>query len=252
MPCLAHLDSKKGMSKDSFWRAAGERRPEATRMRVQGETGKVSPCAILARKDEGRRKYRPSVDGQLGRFLRGLSCWLWHLLCLLLRGELLLHLEGDGFGVHLVGGGSFLEDHGGIAPRGRQQDACLHHQPGERAFIRTTNKGSQRFADASIVALLADAVLPCQHLDAVLIHDAYQLFENEEQVTLQEANGNGGAHSGEDTEAGRVGDGLFLALLVLLGLPLLIVAAGWLLRMMDGASGIGTYLMDGANVASLR
>jgi len=27
MPCLAHLDSKKGMSKDS--RAAGERRPEA-------------------------------------------------------------------------------------------------------------------------------------------------------------------------------------------------------------------------------
>src|SRR6187402_1348256 len=204
----------------------------------------------FARKDEGRRNTRPSMIGQLGHLLRGLGCWLCCLLCLLLGRELLLHLEGDGFGVHLVGSGGFLEDHGGIAPRRRQEDACFHRQPGECAFIRTTNKRSQRFSDASIIALLPDAMLPCQHLDAVLIHDAHQLFENEEQVTLQETNGNSGAHSGEDTEASRIGDGLLLALLVLLGLPLLIVAAGWLLRMMNGAGWIGTYLVDSSNVAT--
>jgi len=80
------------------------------RMRVQGETCRVSPCAIFARKDEGRRNTRPSMVGQLGHLLRGLGCWLWHLLCLFLGGELLLHLEGDGFGVHLVGSGGFLEN----------------------------------------------------------------------------------------------------------------------------------------------
>jgi len=92
-------------------------------------------------------------------------------------------------------------------------------------------------------------MLPRQRLDAVLVHDAYQLLKNEKQITFQEANGNGGAHSGEDAETGRVGDGLLPALLVLLGLPLLIVTAGWLLRMMDGAGWIGTYLMDGAKVS---
>ena len=78
-------------------------------------------------------------------------------------------------------------------------------------------------------------MVPRQHLHAVLVHDAYELFKDEQQVTFHEANGNGCAHSGEDTEAGRIGDGLFFALLLLLGLALLIVAAGWLLRMMDRA-----------------
>ena len=91
-------------------------------------------------------------------------------------------------------------------------------------------------------------MLPRQHLHTVLVHDTYQLLKDEEQVPLHQANGNGGAHSRQDTEAGRGGDGLFLALLVLLGLPLLIVAAGWLLWMMDGAGWIGTYLVDRANV----
>ena len=174
----------------------------------------------------------------------------WRLLRLLLRGELLLHLGGDGVGVHLVGGGRILEDGGRIAARGRQQDARLDQQPGERTFIGAAKEGGERLCHASIVALLPDAMLPRQHLDAVLVHDAYQLLKDEKQVTLHQANRNGGADSGEDTEAGRVGDGLFLALLLLLGLPLLIVAAGLLLRMMDRAGWIGAHLMDGANVAA--
>ena len=93
-------------------------------------------------------------------------------------------------------------------------------------------------------------MLPRQHLDAVLVHEAYQLLKDEKQVTFHQANRDGCADSGEDAEAGRIGDGLFLALLLLLGLPLLIVAAGWLLRMMDGAGWVGADLVDGANVAA--
>jgi len=93
-------------------------------------------------------------------------------------------------------------------------------------------------------------MLSRQHLDAVLVHDAYQLLKDEKQATLHQANTNGCAHSGKDTEASRVGDGLFLALLILLGLPLVSVAAGWLLCMMHRASSIGTHLVDGGNVAA--
>ena len=96
-------------------------------------------------------------------------------------------------------------------------------------------KAAKVFADASVVALLPDAMLPRQHLDAALVHEAYQLLKDEKQVTFHQANRDGCADGGEDAEAGRIGDGLFLALLLLLGLPLLIVAAGWLLRMMHRA-----------------
>jgi hypothetical protein len=41
------------------WRAAGERGRKLGWMRVQGETSMVSPCAILARKNEGRRNTAP-------------------------------------------------------------------------------------------------------------------------------------------------------------------------------------------------
>jgi hypothetical protein len=65
-----------------------------------------------------------------------------------------------------------------------------------------------------------------------------------------QANRDSGADGGEDAKPGRVGDGLFLALLLLLGLPLLIVAVGLLLRMMHRAGWIGAHLMDGANIAA--
>jgi hypothetical protein len=69
-------------------------------------------------------------------------------------------------------------------------------------------------------------VLPRQHFDTAFIQSAYQLLKHKKQVTFHEANRDGATDGGKDAKAGRIGDGLFLALLLLLGLPLLIVAAG--------------------------
>src|ERR1700691_582240 len=100
----------------------------------------------------------------------------------------------------------------------------------------------ERLCHASIVALLPDAMLPRQRLDAPLIHESYQLLKDEKQVTFHQPHRHGGAHSGEHAQAGSVSDGLLFALLLLLGLRFLILAAGFLLRMMNRAVGISAYL----------
>jgi hypothetical protein len=109
-------------------RAAGERRPGSSGMWVQGETKAGSPCAILAQQKAGAAKCRPLCVSLLGHFLSGLGRRLRGLLGLLFSGKLLLYLEGDGIGVHLVRAGSITEDCGRIRPRGHQQDTCLHQQ----------------------------------------------------------------------------------------------------------------------------
>ena len=162
----------------------------------------------------------------------------------------MLHLEGDSIGVHLVRAGCILEHVAGVAACGCKQDARLDQHPRQSAFISAAEKGSKRFRYASLVALLPDAMLPGQHLDAVLIHDADQLLKDEEQVALEETNRDSGTDGSENTEAGRVGDSLFLALLFLFCLPVLIVAAGCLLGMMHRTGWIRAHLMDGANVAA--
>jgi hypothetical protein len=159
-------------------------------MRVQGETSTGSPCAIFVQQKEGRRN-AALIYRLLGRFLRSLGCWPWHLLCLFLRSELLPYLGSDGVSIHFVGASGILENGGQVAACCRKQNARFHQQPGERSFIRAANEGSQSFADASIVAFLTDAVVPRQHLHAVLVHDAYELFKDEQQVTFHETNGNG-------------------------------------------------------------
>jgi len=141
-------------------------------MRAREKPKGCLPARFWREKTRDGDECRPSVNGKLRRFLRGLRCGWWSFLCFLLRGALLLHLGGDGLGVDLVSTGGILEDGGRVAPRGCKQNARLDHQPGERAFIRATNKSRQRFADASIVPLLSDAMLPRQHLHAVLVHDA--------------------------------------------------------------------------------
>ena len=78
-------------------------------------------------------------------------------------------------------------------------------------------------------------MVPRQRLDTAFVHQAYQFLKGEKQVTFHQTDSYGGTHSGEDPEAGSVGDSLFLALLLLLGLPLLIIAAGLRLGMLDRA-----------------
>jgi hypothetical protein len=62
-----------------------------------------------------------------------------------------------------------------------------------------------------------------------------------QQVAFQQTHGNGCADGAEDANPGGVGDSLLLAPLLLLCLPLCIVAAGLLRRVMDGARRIDYY-----------
>jgi hypothetical protein len=94
-------------------------------------------------------------------------------------------------------------------------------------------------------------MLSRQHLKTWFFHEAYQLLDDEKQVTLHQANRHGCTHSGEDAETGSVGDGLLLALLLMFGLLLIFVAAGLLLGMMDRAGCVRADLVDAANVAPL-
>jgi hypothetical protein len=114
---------------------------------------------------------------------------------------------------------------------------------------KAVEEGGEGLCHTTIIPLLPDVVLPCQHGKTVLIHETGQLLQHEQQVSLHQANGNGGTDCGEDPEARCIGDGLFAALFLLLGLPLLI-AAGWLLRVVNRACGVGAYLLNGADIAS--
>jgi len=61
--------------------------------------------------------------------------------------------------------------------------------PAEGGLIfQATIDGRKCLGDASFLSLLSDAVLPRQHLHAILFHRAYQLLDDEEQVTLHQAN----------------------------------------------------------------
>ena len=64
----------------------------------------------------------------------GLGCGLWRLLGLLFRGELLLHLGGDGIGVHFVSGGGILEERWRDSTA-RPQAGCLTPPAAGRAYL---------------------------------------------------------------------------------------------------------------------
>ena len=121
----------------------------------------------------------------------------------------------------------------GCWPRPADARAYLHRRGGGKRQRSCRCRPSHVFAGCHAAAPTSEAAL---------IQQRYQLLEDEKQVTLHQAHRNGCADGGEDAKAGRVGDGLFLALLLLLGLPFRIVAAGLLLRMMDGAGRIAHTL----------
>ncbi len=100
----------------------------------------------------------------LGRFRRGLCCWMGSLLCFFLGRELLPYLAGNGICVHFVSAGSILEHTGGVAACRGKQDARLDQQTGKRPFIGAAKKGSEGLCQSSLIALLTDSMLPRQRL----------------------------------------------------------------------------------------
>jgi hypothetical protein len=67
-------------------------------------------------------------------------------------------------------------------------------------------------------------MLPRQRLNPTFIHDGCQPLDDEKQVTLEQAYRDGRTNSAEDAKPGCIGNRLFLASLVLLGLPLRLAA----------------------------
>jgi hypothetical protein len=85
-------------------------------MRVQRETSTGSLCRdFCGQKMRGADLPPLSNFGLLGRGLGSFRRGLCRLLCLLLRGKLLLDLGSNGVGIHLVGVGCILEYHAWIA-----------------------------------------------------------------------------------------------------------------------------------------
>jgi hypothetical protein len=86
-------------------------------------------------------------------------------------------------------------------------------------FVCAADVSGKSLANPTVISLLANAVLPHQQFKAWFFHEAYQLLDDEKLVALQQANRHGCTHCGEDADAGSVGDGLFLALFLVFGLP---------------------------------
>src|SRR5665213_166566 len=81
----------------------------------------------------------------------------------LLGGELLLHLEGDGIGVHLVCLGCGLEYLSAVGLRTcGEQNHDLDREAIEYALICLANEGRAQLADG-LPLLGADASAPCDH-----------------------------------------------------------------------------------------
>jgi len=89
---------------------------------VQGETKAGSPCAMFCTAKCRDGEVPPLCVSLLGRFLPALSNRLGGLLGLLFGSELLLYLEGDGIGVHLVRAGCITEDSGHLPARPVHRD----------------------------------------------------------------------------------------------------------------------------------
>jgi hypothetical protein len=52
----------------------------------------------------------------------------------------------------------------------------------ERVLHPHDEQRRSEFLDASVVTLLADATLPCQHLDAAFVQDRRQQLDDEKQI----------------------------------------------------------------------
>lgn len=59
------------------------------------------------------------------------------------------------------------------------ETGCLHHEPRERPFIGAAKASDKGLCQSSRFPLLPDGMLPCQHLDAALIHESCQFFKDE-------------------------------------------------------------------------
>jgi hypothetical protein len=151
---------------------------------------------------EGRRgRRRPCCLSQLSSFLRDLGGWFRCLLRLLFRGELLLHLEGDGIGVHLVHGSGLVEHLSGVMPSAHVEDGGFNQDTAQHTLFGTTEIGRKELAERVGVFRLLDAVPAGNDGQTVFVQQGSQPFGDEEQVTFHQPHRNGFGDGGEGSRA---------------------------------------------------
>jgi hypothetical protein len=103
--------------------AAGER-PEEAGNGCREKPARCLPAAVFAAHTKQAKggRFAALVPVPLGSFLCDLGGWLHRLFRFLFRGELLLHLEGDGIGVHLVHGSGLVEYLSWVMPGAHVED----------------------------------------------------------------------------------------------------------------------------------
>jgi hypothetical protein len=172
----------------------------------------------------------------------------------LLGGELLLDLEADSIRIHLVRNGCVVEDLRCIPSHGRMENGYLYQQTTEGAFLGTAEVGGKQLPDGVAVLRFLDVVLPGDSCQTIFIQQRCQPLHHEKQVAFHQPHRNGRGDGGKDADAGGIGNRSFLALLLLLGLPLGIICdLLWaLLGMMHRTVSLRANLADFALVDTLR
>ena len=157
------------------------------------------------------------------------GCWLRRALLrffgFVLRRELLLDLARDRGHIYLVELGGFVEGFGGFGWRvGRLENGDFDQNPAEGALIGFAQKGREQLGRGVGGSVgLADAVKAQQDWNAALVQRGGKALGDEEQVALHQPDGNGVARCFQDAKTSRLGDGLFAAALLLLGLECCVV-----------------------------
>src|SRR6201998_3234657 len=97
-------------------------------------------------------------------------------------------------------------------------------------------------------------MLPRQHLKAGFFQEACQPLDDKQEVPLHQPYRDCRANRSQNSKPRDVGDGFLSAPLFLLGLESGVACAssGLLLRMVDGAGGIGADFVDRAHIGAFR
>jgi len=158
---------------------------------------------------------------------------------LFLGGELMLDLEGNRIGVHLVRLGCSAENLTSVRLlAGGKQDDGFDDQLADDAFLGLAQKGREQLG-CGFAFLRSDASVPGDHLQPLVVEQREHLFGDEEKISLHQSDWNGGDDGLQYAHSGGVRQCLFLAALVLLRFEAGIGLRGLLLGVMNRAIRFG-------------
>jgi len=124
------------------------------------------------------------------------------------------------------------------------QDGDCHQYPAKGALVGLAKKGREQLRGCLACSVgLADAVKPKEDCQTSLVQGGGKALGDKKQIALHQPDRNRVAGCFQDAKAGRLGDGLFAAALLLLCLECRIRRGPLLAGVVDGAFGICAHLV---------